>query len=285
MSDPRDSIRDVADTAWWTAAYRARESERPDALFRDPFAKLLLGERGRDISSAVERQSQSEWSMAARTVLFDQFILEAIETGAKMIVNLAAGLDARPYRMPVPPSVGWIEADLPALLAYKEEILRNESPNCRLERVPLDLADADARRALLDRLARRSQDAVVVTEGLLVYLSADEVGALAQDLAKPPGFRRWILDVVSPGLLRLMRRNLGGELDRAGASLKFGPDQGPEFFAQYGWTATDVRSLLKTGAGARRVPFLMRLLAMFPEPSGKLGSRPWSGVCLMERRP
>ena len=65
-----------------------------------------------------------------------------------MVVNLAAGLDARPYRMALPPNLDWIEVDLPDLVDYKERILAGETPACRLERVRLDLADVAARRKL-----------------------------------------------------------------------------------------------------------------------------------------
>jgi methyltransferase (TIGR00027 family) len=285
MTGPHPPIRDIADTAWWTAVYRARETERKDAVFRDPFARRLAGARGAEIAAEAERQKGSEWSMAARTVLFDELILSQVEKGADMVVNLAAGLDARPYRLSLPPALTWVEVDLPGLLGYKTEVLANEKPACALERAPLDLADGAARRDLFDQLGRRAERPLVVSEGLLIYLSREEVAALARDLAAVPSFRRWILDLVSPGLLRLMRKNLGEELAKAGAPLEFGPREGPSFFAPYGWKATDVRSLFKTGARTGRLPLLMRILAMFPEDPERLGSRPWSGVCVVEKSP
>jgi O-methyltransferase involved in polyketide biosynthesis len=87
---------------------------------------------------------RATWAWVTRTFLFDQYITEQIAQGVDMVVNLAAGLDARSYRMPLPPTLKWIEADLPEILAYKEEILAAEKPVCRLERVRLDLADAGA---------------------------------------------------------------------------------------------------------------------------------------------
>src|SRR5437667_6952274 len=155
-----------------------------------------------------------------RTVLFDRFIREQIAEGVDMIVNLAAGLDARPYRMELPPSLQWIEVDLPDLLAYKESVIGNEKPVCRLERIALDLADVVARRELFGRLANRAKKILVLTEGLLVYLSREEVGELARDLAP---FHRWITDVLSPGLLRMLKKQMGEKLDAAKAPLKFAP--------------------------------------------------------------
>ena len=59
-----------------------------------------------------------------------------------MVINLAAGLDSRPYRIQLHTSLRWIEIDLPAMLNYKQEVLADERPLCALERVPLDLKDA-----------------------------------------------------------------------------------------------------------------------------------------------
>src|SRR6185369_17641435 len=44
-------VSNVSDTARWVATYRAQETARPDALFKDPFAERLAGERGRAIAA------------------------------------------------------------------------------------------------------------------------------------------------------------------------------------------------------------------------------------------
>ena len=201
-----------------------------------------------------------------------------------MVINLASGLDARPYRMALPSSLQWTEVDLPAILAYKEEILAGEKPVCALERIRLDLSDASARRALFSQLGRRASKALVISEGLIIYLTSEGVSALALDLANPPSFQRWILDLASPGLLRLLQKNIGGPLGQAGAPLKFGPKEGPPFFARYGWNPIDVRSPLKTAARFKRLSLGMRILALLPESNGAQGSRPWSGICLLARQ-
>ena len=283
MSSTEPSIRNISDTAMWAAIYRARETDRPTALFRDPLARRLAGERGDRIAATMRSHDKHEWAWIMRTVLFDRFIAEQVEQGADMVVNLAAGLDARPYRMTLPPTLHWIEVDLPDLLAYKEETLRNEKPACALERVRLDLADHDARRELFQRLGRRARKSLVVTEGLLIYLNAAQVGLLAEDLALPESFQRWICDIASPGLLRLLQREIGPALDQAGAPLKFGPEQGPEFFQPHGWRPAAVRSPLKEAARAKRLPLWLRAMALLPESSGRQGRRPWSGVCLLEK--
>ena len=227
---------------------------------------------------------KATWAWVARTVLFDQFIEEQVRVGADLVVNLAAGLDARPYRMALPPSLTWVEVDLPGILAHKEEILRAEKPVCALERFRLDLSDTGARRELFERLGRSARRALLVSEGLLIYLTEEEVGSLARDLAVPASFRSWVVDLTSPGLLKMIQKDSGTQLSAAGATLKFGPAKGPGFFVPHGWKPVDVRSPLKTAARLKRLSFGMRILAMLRESSGPQGSRPWSGVCLFERR-
>ena len=88
-------IRNISDTALLAAIYRARESERPDPLFRDPFARCLAGERGEKIARSLKFSEKNSWSWFTRTYLFDQFIAKRIESGCDLVVNLAAGLDWR----------------------------------------------------------------------------------------------------------------------------------------------------------------------------------------------
>ena len=107
------------------------------------------------------------------------------------VLNLAAGLDARPYRLNVSPTLRWIEVDLPELLAYKEKVLVGEKPRCVLERIALDLSDVPRRRALFAQVGASSKRVMVLSEGLLLYLSAEDVGVLATDLARQPSFRYW----------------------------------------------------------------------------------------------
>jgi O-methyltransferase involved in polyketide biosynthesis len=124
---------------------------------------------------------------------------------------------------------------------------------------------------------------LVVTEGLLVYLSPEEVGALAEDLARPAAFQSWVLELSSPGLLKMLKKQLGPELNGSKAAFQFGPAEGPGFFVQHGWKPVDVRSLLKSAARLKRLSLWMRLLSHLPESTGVQGSRPWSGVVLLSK--
>ena len=67
-------IRNISDTARWVAAYRAMETERPDALFHDPYARRLAGEKGAEIADAMPFQGKTMWPFTMRTYLIDEFI-------------------------------------------------------------------------------------------------------------------------------------------------------------------------------------------------------------------
>ena len=91
------------------------------------------------------------------------------------VINLAAGLDSRPYRLDLPAALHWVEVDLPGILSEKEKVLAAEKPKCRLERIKQDLRDLEARHALFSRLNAGAGKALVLTEGLLMYLPPDDV--------------------------------------------------------------------------------------------------------------
>lgn len=277
-------IRDISDTARWVAVYRARESDRSDATCRDPFARALAGERGEQIAAALPFLEESSWAWTARTYLVDKYIVSGVKDGGvDQVVNLAAGLDARPYRMDVPSTLRWVEVDLPGILDYKAQVLADAKPVCALERVRLDLSNEDARRGLFQRLGRESTHTLVIAEGLLIYLMRDDVRLLARDLAAVPSFRHWLVDICSPGLLQMMMERMGDLVRQAGAPYLFAPPEGPAFFEQGGWKAVDVRSLLKTARRLDRLPLFLKMMAMLPESSGAQGSRLWAAVCLLER--
>jgi methyltransferase (TIGR00027 family) len=276
-------VRNISDTARWAAVFRARETARADAVFRDPYAERLAGQMGVDIANTLPEGNSHAWAWVARTYLFDQFITQELAQGLDMVVNLAAGLDARPYRMALPATLQWIEVDLPEILAYKEAILANDKPSCALERIRLDLSDGNARRALFAALNRRANKVLVLTEGLLIYLGAEEVALLAKDLAVNSHFERWVMDLSSPGLLKMMQRTTGKQLSKVGAPFKFAPVEGPAFFAAHGWEPADVQGLLKTATRFGRPPFFLRLLGRLPEKKGPVGNRPWAAVCLFRK--
>ena len=274
-------IRNISDTAQWVAIYRAIETERPDALFKDPFARKLAGERGQQIYDSAAKRSNPEWAYAMRTYLVDRYVLQEVGSGVDMVINLAAGLDTRPYRMELPSSLQWIEVDLPDMIDYKERMLRDAKPICRLERVRLDLADVSARNKLFAQLGSRAKKAMIVSEGLIIYLTREQVEQLAQDLAKVRTFQRWVTDLANPVILKMIQKNMGQRLADAGAPLHFAPVEGPKFFEQHGWRVIGFEDYLHHAARLRRVNLLLRFFAKISDPKKYVANRPWSAAVLL----
>ena len=275
-------VSNVSDTARWVAAYRAIESARPDALFSDPYADRLAGKSGRDIVAKVPPMMRSGWWLVARTKVIDEIILEAIGAGCDRVLNLAAGLDTRPYRLDLPAEFSWVEADLPGLIAEKEQLLAGETPRCHLTRYPVDLADSAARERFLDKALAGATKALVLTEGLSMYLEPSDVVGLSEALARPE-VAWWMLDVAGPGLKKWMNDKTGGMLQNA--PFKFAPDSGVGFFEELGWRAGEVESVFVAAHRFRRLPWFLRLVARLPQPDPHRPphDRPWSAVVRLSR--
>jgi len=275
-------ISNVSDTALWVAAYRAQESARRKPLFVDRLAERVAGERGRAIVAASPRQLRSGWSIVTRTKLIDDLILASIAAGCDRVLNLAAGMDTRPYRLPLPVGLPWIEADLPGIIDEKERLLAGETPECALRRERVDLSDDAARAAFLRSALAGASRALVLTEGLLGYLDGGVVRALGRDLAAAgPPIRWWIFDLFSPGALRLLRGTRG---HAAGPLFKFAPEEGVGFFEPLGWRVLEVQSITRMAVRFRRAPLRLYPLALLPQVNPRHpGNVPWFAVIRLER--
>ena len=281
-------IENVSDTARWVAVYRAMETSRPDAIFRDPFAARLAGEKGNAIVDSMKRGRQMAWAMIVRTAVFDDIIRERIRNGnVDQVVNLAAGLDARPWRMKeLPKSLRWVDVDLPGILDHKLGIMKDEKPLCDYEAVRVDLRDAAKRQALFSQLGAASRRTLVVTEGLLIYLTPEQVGALASDLHQPAAFQWWLIDIAHPRLLEMMNKMWGQNLKAGNAPFQFAPAESTKFFERYGWTEMEFRPQMDEARRLKRemsMMWLWRLLGALRSKKVREEFRRFSGCAVLER--
>ena len=164
---------DVAATALFVAAVRARENERANPLFRDELSALLAGREGLAWLAASEANPGSSYHrdsfpyLETRTRFFDDWALGAVrEGGAKQLVVLGAGMDTRAFRIHWPAKLRFWEVDTHELFALKEARLQSAGvrPKCERVLVEADLTSRGWTKSLLDariqqryprRLARR----------------------------------------------------------------------------------------------------------------------------------
>ncbi len=234
MADSKTPIRDVSDTAFWVASFRAEESKRSDALFQDPLASVLIGDRGDQIAMEMFGEKYVRWTVVTRTVVIDRFIEKLIAEGVDTILNLGAGLDCRPYRMKLPHKLKWIEVDYDHIIKLKESKLSRMAPQCQLERISMDLSKRSERLKLLSRINSQSQKVLVLTEGVIPYLSEQSVAELAEDLRAQKNFRFWICEYLAPRVYPYLK-NKSRQKQLRNAPFQFFPADWYGFFDQCGW--------------------------------------------------
>lgn len=287
MTDASGTIQHVSDTARWVALYRAMESDRADALFHDRFARRLAGERAERIVASMPKGRAWAWPMIVRTAVMDELILRAIaRDGVDTVLNLAAGLDTRPYRLALPASLRWVEADFPDVIAYKQEHLAGERPACVLEQVGIDLTDAARRRTFFSQVGRSAKRVLVISEGLLIYLTAADAAGLARDLAAQVTLQWWLIDLASPRLIKMMAKNWGRAVAAGNAPFQFAPAEGAQFFAPQGWQEAEFHPMLEEAFRLNRQPWsawIWRLLGSLAPAKRREEFRRMSGVVLLKR--
>jgi methyltransferase (TIGR00027 family) len=285
MTADASPIRNVSDTALWVAIWRAMESERRDALFTDPYARRLGGPRGEAIAARMGG-SRSNWPIVVRTVVMDEIVLRRVREGAATVLNLAAGLDTRPWRLTWPAGLHCLHVDLPEMVEYFRTRMATETPRCQVEFIAADMRDVDTRRALFDRVAMLPGPLLVITEGLLLYLEPGQVADLSRDLHDRSGARWWLTDLASPRLLEFLehRWNKGHVQDNA--PFLFGPAEGTGFFAAQGWREAEFHSTMVDAYRLKRtmpLGWLWRLLSLLQPRSRRRDAIRMSSVVLLER--
>ncbi|WP_193045176.1 SAM-dependent methyltransferase [Mycolicibacterium baixiangningiae] len=207
--DTWDIATSVGSTAVMVAASRAAETERENALIRDPYARLLVSGAGTGIwesvldADFVSKVGEVDAEAAAifehmnsyqavRTHFFDAFFAAASKAGLRQIVILASGLDSRAYRLDWPSGTTVYEIDQPKVLEYKAATLTEHGvqPVAARREVPMDLR-YDWPAALRDAGFDPAQPTAWLAEGLLMYLPAGAQDRLFEQITElsAPGSR------------------------------------------------------------------------------------------------
>jgi methyltransferase (TIGR00027 family) len=251
-------------------------------------AARLAGEKGRAIVASFPTVVQTGWSVAIRTVIIDDFIRAAVARGVGMVVNLGAGLDTRPYRLDLPSDLLWVEVDYPDLIAFKNAQLAGEPARFGVERVALDLSDVSARRAFFAELGGRGRRTLILTEGVIPYLTEAHVAELADELRQLSQAEGWIVDYISPEAhaWRDRRWAKGGHMREA--PFKFRPRDWFAFFDAHGWRSSEARYLPEEGVRRGRalpLPRLLRLMVTLTRalaPSARRNAQRFMAYVLLE---
>ena len=207
--DTWDIATSVGTTAVMVAAARARETDSPDPLIRDPFARILV--EGADtgvwqnfLDPALQQRiadadpeaaaifANMRSYQAVRTHFFDTFFTNAAAAGIRQVVILASGLDSRAYRLSWPLGTVVYEIDQPLVLDYKASALAKHgaAPTAERREVAIDLRQ-DWPAALQAAGFDPDRPTAWLAEGLLMYLPAEAQDRLFEQISElsAPGSR------------------------------------------------------------------------------------------------
>jgi methyltransferase (TIGR00027 family) len=260
MSAHQSHTDSLLSTACWIAAVRARESERADRLFNDPWAARLAGEEGQLWRQRTTGgKDENEVGLAIRTRFFDDFLLDVTrEYAVRQVVITAAGMDTRAFRLNWPPQTQLFELDLPQLFVRKEPLLSHVGavPTCHRHVVPVDLADASWAEAVQQAGFDSGQRVVWLLEGLLFYLPAEVVTALFERITVLSILGSWLgCELKNTEMLTSPQTHSWIELlAREGAAWISSLDEPEAFLAARGWRARVVEPG-EDGAHFGRWPF------------------------------
>jgi len=250
----------VARTAFYCCAIRADDAAAAGPVCGDTLAARFLDEQTRRELQPVLRLPAPAASNVARHRLIDDLLRRALlDDPRRRIIVLGAGFDTRPFRLT---GGRWYEIDDPPLLAFKEERLPAASAPNPLTRIPVDFET----ERLAERLAPLAGDdaAVIVLEGVTMYLDDDRLAALAATLLDALPRATLICDLMSPTFARTFGRGIRAELGRLGAS--FGTQRGHprEHFERAGYRVRERHSIALRAHQAGTMPVPGLLITLLP---------------------
>jgi O-methyltransferase involved in polyketide biosynthesis len=217
------------------------ESQRPDALVRDPRAVELVGQLDCDFSG-VQRLKNEQVNYLLRMREFDRLAAAFLaEHSAGVIVDLGCGLDTRFERVDNG-QVDWYGFDLPEVIELRKQLL-NETPRSHF--IGCSVLDF----SWMDALSGQTGKPILfLAEAILVYLEEADVKRLVQTLARRFPGAELVCDVYSPVVIR------------------FHPRQ--SIVAQPRWGLKDDRELEAWSPGIR----LLSQWYYFDKPEPRLGA-------------
>ncbi|HEV7220894.1 MAG: SAM-dependent methyltransferase [Terriglobales bacterium] len=237
-------MQSVSQTARWVAAQRERESARSDRLFLDTLAGHLAGEEGRAALRISEqfnpRHKSTADYIATRTRFLDEFVIQGNKKGTRQVVIVAAGMDARAYRLPWQDGTALYEIDYPELLDLKERILKQQDKVSQCHRITLGTnLEGEWGDMLVGAGFQTDQASLWLIEGLLYYLHEAPVDGILRQVTKlaAPG-SQLAADLVSQSCLTSpwMKEALEA-MKKNGMGWYFGSDDPSSLFARHGWEA------------------------------------------------
>jgi methyltransferase (TIGR00027 family) len=253
------ALNAIARTAFYCCALRARDAESARPVCNDHLAhRFLDDETRRELAPVLAIPGPAAGNVARHRIIDDLLRTALQENPARRIIILGAGFDTRAFRLA---GGRWWEIDDPALLAVKEERLPAATAPNPLVRLPL-VVGTDS---LAERLAPLTgeDDAIVIVEGVCMYVADDALQAMASTIRAALPRARLVLDLMSPAFNRRFSGPVQEALGRLGATFATRQVHPRLLFEAAGYHAISTESVIERARREGTVPIPRWLLATF----------------------
>jgi len=252
-------LNHVSETAHWVACYRALEADTALPLFIDPYAKSLAGELGFNFLKNLPFAQVLSSLFVVRTKVIDEIITELLtNSNIKVVINLGAGLDTRPYRLSIPTTIQWIEIDQHSILEFKNKTLSKHQAFCPIKHVGIDHFNPIQLKNLLDLELDDNSDVLFITEGVLPYLNQEEILQTIHLISNTKGIRiYWVSDIVKPLLVSILGYFWNPIFKRMNFQFQTGFKNDTDFAKQHFKTVKSI-SLIESMIHFKKVPKILK---------------------------
>jgi O-methyltransferase involved in polyketide biosynthesis len=219
------SLEGVSETLLITLYVRARETQRPDAMIKDDKAVEMVNQIDCDFSR-FRMQRHDEVGLIMRMIKFDRHVCDFMKQNPDaVVVHIGCGLDTRFERVgcnqPDNGRVEWFDLDLPAVIALRQKLIRNESSRYHT------LATSVFEAGWLEEVSRfKLRPFLFIAEGVLPYFEEAQVKSLFLELRDHFPGAELVCDAHTPFVIRT--DNLQLALSKVSARLRWGLKHGKD---------------------------------------------------------
>lgn len=221
-------MQGVPETMLQTLYARAAYSRQKGAKFHDDKAVDIVSRMDYDFSSASKDSMMSK-GVIARTLLLDSMAGDFLRENPRgTVVNIACGLDTRVYRLHASSAVRWYNLDLPETIEVRRMFLKEDGHISMIARSAMDEGWAD-------EIEETDGRVLVIIEGLVMYLSEQDVKKILSIISGRFDSAEVIMEVMNPWIVKNVKEK---SIEKTRAKFTWGIKSGRELACiapEYRW--------------------------------------------------
>ena len=206
-----ENLTGVMETLLPVLYSRVDETQQANPIIQDPVAVEWVSRIDYDFSR-FEDSVLNNLAVGIRTEILDDYTRAFLEKYPDAtVINIAAGLDTRFYRMDNG-QVIWIELDLPESMAVRRQLMAETERHKTIVASALDIEWMDA--------LKRESPVLFIVEGLLMYLTEIQIKGMLSAIAERFPKAEFLLEVIGVGQSK--NTHLNDAISKTGAQFQFG---------------------------------------------------------------